>query len=115
MIRDDTQKLVDRLQERFDAVGCAMTASVAPQAYQVDFAAPGGGRPRIFRYRVKLTDATRVSMLELDEAEALLETVSGAAPQGWDAERVFAAVAAQGLAVDPIGATEPVEATDRPE
>lgn len=107
MIRDDAQKLVDRLQEHFDASGCAMTASVAPHAYQVDFAAPGGGRPRIFRYQVRLTDGQRMSLLDLDEAEGLLETVGQGAAQPWDADRLFAAVATQGLAVGPLEVAEP--------
>jgi hypothetical protein len=106
MIRDDAQKLVDRFQEHFDAGDCGITASVAPQTHQIDFAAPGGGRPRIFRYKVRLTDGRRISLLDLDEAEVLLGTLREGAGQVWGADRLFDAAAAQGLAVAPVEVAE---------
>ena len=98
MIRDDAENLAARLQEAFGGPGAGITATSAPSDTRVEFAPPGGARPHIIRYSIRIADATREAFLGLDDAESLL----GGLVPGWDPERVLAEVAARGFSVDDI-------------
>lgn len=105
MIRDEAQKLVDRFQEAFSAAGCPVQAAVEPIHYQVEFHAPGGGRPRIFRYKIKLSGEASQCLLDLDDAEVLLDSLPEP-PELSSPESFFAALAAGGMAVEPLPVAE---------
>lgn len=103
MIRDDAQQLVDQLQKLFDAAGSPLRASVDLEHHQVEFAPPGGAKPRIFRYRIQVAGATRRGVLDLDDAQAL--AASAEAGMTWEPNSVFAAMAALGAAIETIAET----------
>jgi len=87
VIRDEAEKLSLALQERLGSSG--LTCGVKPFAKEVEFNAPGGGRPRIVRYQIVVSGGGREAHLSLDEAEELLEAVGTDPP----AEQVFAQIA----------------------
>jgi predicted ArsR family transcriptional regulator len=64
---------------------------------RVEFNAPGGGRPTLVRYKIRIRDEARVGHLGLDEAEALLGDLDAA----WGPDRIFEEIAARGGALDP--------------
>ncbi|MGH2718611.1 MAG: hypothetical protein ACRDJU_08540 [Actinomycetota bacterium] len=88
MIRDEAIKLSEALQERLGAAS-GLTCAVEPVTKEIEFNAPGGGRPRLVRYRIVVSGEGREAHLSLDEAEQLLGSVGSDAP----VDRVFAAIA----------------------
>lgn len=98
MIRDDAEKLAARLQEAFGGPAAGITATSAPSDTRVEFAPPGGARPHIIRYSIRIADASREAFLDLDDAESLL----GGLADGWGPDQVLAEIAARGFAVDAI-------------
>ena len=98
MIRDDAAKLAADLQERFGGPDAAVTAESAPSDTRVEFAAPGGARPHIIRYFIRIAGAGNEAFLPLDDAEALLAELA----PGLTAEAILAAVAARGYPLEPI-------------
>lgn len=96
MIRDDAEKLAASLQAALgEASGVTATSSARDK--RVEFAAPGGGRPHIIRYSIRIADGSRATHLTLDDAEDFLPVVV----PGWGADAVFQALAARGFAVVP--------------
>lgn len=98
MIRDDAEKLAGRLQEAFGGPGAGITAASAPSDTRVEFAPPGGARPHIIRYRIRIADAYREAFLDLDDAESLLDGLVAS----WGPDQILAEVEARGFAVDAI-------------
>lgn len=90
MIRDEAEKLCERLVERFGAEG--LTATVAASDERIEFAAPGGGRPHIIRYKIRIAAGEREALVEMDDAEELLES-----PADWDVNALFAEISGRGL------------------
>ena len=99
MIRDEAEKLSTSLTERFAAQAPGVLAEVHAMSNRVEFAAPGGGRPTLVRYRIRIRDEERVGYLGLDEARALLDAVA----PGWGPDRIFEEIIARGGAVEPAG------------
>src|SRR2546430_2843450 len=102
MIRDEAEKISTRLQERLgqgSSGGSGVTAAVEVTSKRVEFAAPGGARPTVVRYKITLTGGGRGSRLGLDEAEALLD---GIRPD-WGAGRPFEGIPAPRLPVEAPG------------
>lgn len=99
MIRDEAEKLSAALQERFGAGGSGITTAVESQSTRVEFTAPGGARPHIIRYQIKVSGGGRVAHLDLDNAEALLSAVP-AVPAGEGPDRLFEQIVALGLSVE---------------
>ena len=97
MIRDDAEKLSIWLTERFAHQAPGVLAEVEALSNRVEFNAPGGGRPTLVRYKIRIRDDARVGHLGLDEAEALLGDLDAA----WGPDRIFEEIAARGGAVDP--------------
>jgi hypothetical protein len=111
VIRDEAEKLARLLTERFALQAPGVLAEVEAISNRIEFAAPGGGRPTLVRYRIRIRDETRVGHLGLDEAQGLLDALdTPSAPNapdipdvleaGWGPDRVFEEVAARGGAVD---------------
>lgn len=71
MIRDDAERLCERLRERFGAEG--LTAEVVASEERIEFAAPGGARPRIIRYKIRVAAGGREATVEIDDCEELLD------------------------------------------
>ncbi len=108
MIRDEAEKLSTSLTERFALRAPGVLAEVEAISNRIEFAAPGGGRPTLVRYRIRIRDEARVGHLGLDEAQALLDTLGNLdtpdAPDvpaaGWGPDRIFEEIAARGGVVD---------------
>lgn len=105
MIRDEAEKLSTLLTERFALQAPGVVAEVEVISNRIEFAAPGGGRPTLVRYRIRIRDEARVGHLGLDEAQALLDALdasdaSDASDAGWGSDRIFEEIAARGGAVD---------------
>ena len=102
MIRDEAEKLSMLLTERFALQVPGLLAEVEAISNRIEFAAPGGGRPTLVRYRIRIRDEARVGHLGLDEAQALLDAldVPDAPGPGWGPDRVFEEIAARGGVVD---------------
>ncbi len=108
MIRDEAEKLSTSLTERFALRAPGVLAEVEAISNRIEFAAPGGGRPTLVRYRIRIRDEARVGHLGLDEAEALLDALGSLdapdAPDvpaaGWGPDRIFEEIAARGGVVD---------------
>ena len=108
MIRDEAEKLSTSLTERFALRAPGVLAEVEAISNRIEFAAPGGGRPTLVRYRIRIRDQARVGHLGLDEAQALLDTLGSlGAPDapdvpaaGWGPDRIFEEIAARGGVVD---------------
>ena len=102
MIRDEAEKLSMLLTERFALQVPGLLAEVEAISNRIEFAAPGGGRPTLVRYRIRIRDEARVGHLGLDEAQALLDALDA----GWGPDRIFEEIAARGGAVTPATAAE---------
>lgn len=89
MIRDEAEKLSGALQEHLGS-SSGLHCAVRPVTKEVEFNAPGGGRPRLVRYQIVVSGGGREAQLSLDEAEELLGAVAADPP----AEQVFAQIAA---------------------
>lgn len=108
MIRDEAEKLARLLTERLTLQAPGVLAEVEAISNRIEFAAPGGGRPTLVRYRIRIRDEARVGHLGLDEAQGLLDVLDAPnapnAPDvpdaGWGPDRVFEEIAARGGAVD---------------
>jgi len=108
VIRDEAEKLSTSLTERFALRAPGVLAEVEAISNRIEFAAPGGGRPTLVRYRIRIRDEARVGHLGLDEAQALLDTLGSlGAPDapdvpaaGWGPDRIFEEIAARGGVVD---------------
>ena len=99
MIRDEAEKLSARLQERLaegSSGASGVTAAVEAQGKRIEFAAPGGARPMVIRYKITLTGGGLVARLGLDEAEALLDDIH----PDWSADRLFEEIRSRGLLVE---------------
>lgn len=88
MIRDEAERLSVALQKRFGS-SSGLSCAVEPLTKEVGFNAPGGGRPKIVRYRIVVSGGGREAHLTLGEAEELLHSVGNNAP----ADSVFAEIA----------------------
>ena len=97
MIRDEAEKLSTSLTERFALQAPGVLAEVEAMSNRVEFAAPGGGRPTLVRYRIRIRDEARVGHLGLDEAQGLLDALD----PGWGPERIFEEITARGGSVGP--------------
>ncbi len=102
MIRDEAEKLSTLLTERFALQAPGVLAEVEAISNRIEFAAPGGGRPTLVRYRIRIRDEARVGYLGLDEARALLDALDAldAPDAGWGPDRIFEEIAARGGVVD---------------
>ena len=111
MIRDEAEKLARSLTERLAVQAPGVLAEVEAISNRIEFAAPGGGRPTLVRYRIRIRDQARVGHLSLDEAQGLLDAldaptaldasrVPDASGAGWGPDRVFEEIAARGGPVD---------------
>lgn len=96
MIRDEAEKLARLLSERLALQVPGVLAEVEVISNRIEFAAPGGARPTLVRYRIRIRDEARVGHLGLDEAQGLLDALDA----GWGPDRVFEEIAARGGAVD---------------
>ena len=99
MIRDEAEKISTRLQERLgqgSSGGSGVTAAVEATSKRIEFAAPGGARPTVVRYKITLTGGGLVARLGLDEAEALLDDIE----PDWSADRLFREIRSRGLPVE---------------
>jgi len=102
MIRDDAERITIKLQERLahcPAKASGVTAAVEVESKRVAFAAPGGARPTFVRYKIKIADAGRVALLELDDAEGLAAEIG----PDWGADRLFDEIRSRGAAVEVPG------------
>jgi hypothetical protein len=97
MIRDDAEKLSTLLTERLAHQAPGVLAEVEALSNRIEFNAPGGGRPTLVRYKIRIRDEARVGHLGLDEAQALLDDLD----PGWGPDRIFEEIAARGGAVEP--------------
>src|SRR2546429_2619985 len=96
MIRDEAEKISTRLQERLahcSSGASGVTAAVEATSKRVEFAAPGGARPTVVRYKITLTGGGLVARLGLDEAEALMDEND----PGWTAHPFFEEIRSRGL------------------
>ncbi|MGH8900191.1 MAG: hypothetical protein ACRDYA_00545 [Egibacteraceae bacterium] len=99
MLQTDAQRIATAIEERINegrSAGQTVTATVETHSQRPTFAAPGGGRPVFIRYQVQVTDGARVAMLDLDQAETLLEDIE----PDWDTDRLFDAIRSRGLPVE---------------
>jgi hypothetical protein len=104
VIRDEAEKLSTLLTERLALRAPGVVAEVEAISNRIEFHAPGGARPTLVRYRIRIRDEARVGHLGLDEAQALLDTLDApdgpdASGAGWGPDRVFEEVTARGGAV----------------
>jgi hypothetical protein len=94
MLDADARRIADAIQERS---GGAVTATVGSNSTTPEGRPlPGGAQPTIVRYWIDVDDGTRRARLELGDANAVLDELT----EGCDADRVFAAVTARGIAVE---------------
>ena len=95
MIRDEAAKLATLLTEHFALQAPGVLAEVEALGSRIEFNAPGGGRPTLFRYRIRIRDEARVCRLGLDEAQDLLDALD-ADDAGWGPDRIFEEITARG-------------------
>jgi len=105
VIRDEAEKLARLLTERLALQAPGVLAEVEAISNRIEFAAPGGARPTLVRYRIRIRDEARVGHLGLDEAQGLLDALDApnaaeSPAAGWGPDRVFEEIAARGGAVD---------------
>jgi hypothetical protein len=105
VIRDEAEKLSTLLTERFALQAPGVLAEVEAISNRIEFAAPGGGRPTLVRYKILIRDEARACHLSLDDAEALLGDLDAA----WGPDRIFEEIAARGGVVERIEPAEPAE------
>jgi hypothetical protein len=99
MLQTDAQKLAAAIEERMntgDPTGHTITAKIKTHQQQPKFTAPGGGRPTFITYQIQVADETRVAVLDLDQAGALLDDIE----PDWDSDRLFDAIRSRGLPVE---------------
>jgi hypothetical protein len=99
VIRDEAEKLARLLTDRLALQAPGVRAEVEAISNRIEFAAPGGGRPTLVRYRIRIRDEARVGHLGLDEAQGLLDALH-ASGAGWGPDRIFEEIAARGGDVD---------------
>lgn len=92
MLVDDANRIAAAIAERAGQDVGARVHFEQKTPQSVPF---GAGRPLFISYFVKIEDATRVAILGLDEAQAVLDQME----PGWDAERIFEAVRGQNVEV----------------
>jgi len=92
VIRDEAAKLSTLLTERFAVQAPGVLAEVEALSSRTEFNAPGGGRPTLVRYKIRIQDEARVGHLGLDEARDLLDALDA----GWGPDRIFEEIAARG-------------------
>lgn len=97
LLRDQARKIAEAIDERAntDAADKAVTVSVATNETRPGGVPAGAGRPTFIRYRIEISDGTRLASLDLGQAEALL----GSLDEGCGAGPVFDAVRSQGVPV----------------
>ncbi|MCW2631382.1 MAG: hypothetical protein JWR88_344 [Pseudonocardia sp.] len=99
MLVDDANRLADEITERA-STGAAAEQGVAAKVH-VDQMKPssvprGAGRPTFTRYFVQVEDATRIAMLDLDTAGALIDDFE----PSWDADQIFDAIRSRDIPVE---------------
>jgi hypothetical protein len=102
MFEGKAKKLAAAIEERMKrpAPGAlAITAEVEVHARRPDSTAPGAGPVTFTWYEIRISDGERVAGLEVDEAGALLDDID----EGWDADRLFAAIESLGVPVETGG------------
>jgi hypothetical protein len=77
--------------------GREITVEMEVHARSPEKTAPGAGPVTFVWYEIRISDGERVAGLEVDEASALLGDID----DSWDADRLFSAIEALGIPVDP--------------
>jgi hypothetical protein len=99
MLQTDAQRIataIEACMNKDRPTGEGITATVEAQSQRSGFAAPGGGRPTFTWYQVKIADRARVALLDLEQANTLLDDIQ----PDWDPDRLFDAIRSRGLPVE---------------
>lgn len=98
MLVDDANRMAAEITERASvgaAAGQGIKAKIHVDQKSPDSVPRGAGRPVFMRYFVKVEDTTRVALLDLDVAGALLDELQSS----WDADQIFEAIRSRDVAV----------------
>lgn len=101
MFEGKARRVAADIEERMKGAssgGTPVRAEVQVHARRPESTAPGAGPVTFTWYEIRISDGTRVAGLEVEEAGALLGEIG----EGWDAERLFAAIESLGVPVEPV-------------
>lgn len=104
MFDGKANKAAETLAERVNSQatgGPQITTSVKVHSRQPAKTAPGAGPVKFIWYEVVVSDGTRQVGLDVEDVKDLLEDMG----EGWDADRLFAAIDEGGLALEPEDGT----------
>jgi hypothetical protein len=99
MLETDAHRIAAAIEERVNteaAIGPTVTARVETDRTAPNATLPGAGRPTFIRYRIQISDGTRVAMLNVDQAARLLADIE----PDWDLDRLFDAIRSRGVRIE---------------
>lgn len=97
MLADDARSIAAAIGERLTVGACrGVTATVKAEQMSPKTIPAGAGRPTFTNYYIKIEDGTRMAVLTLGQAAALLDEVE---PE-WDPDRLFEAIRALSVLVE---------------
>lgn len=101
MLETDARRIAAEIEQRFGAgapgtTTPGVTVKVASDRTLPNVIPAGAGRPAFIRYHIQIDDGTRVAVLDLDQAAALLDDVE----PGCGPDRLFDAIRSRGGRVE---------------
>jgi len=111
MLDNDARRIAAAIEDGVNtgtATGQEVKATVEADRWQASSSAPGANRPTFITYKIQIRDDTRVAVLDLAHATALLDDIE----PGWDPDRLFDAIRSRNVPVEdyvPVEDNVPVE------
>lgn len=100
MLSSDADRIATALQDEVgEEATSGISVTVKAERSQPKSTAPGAGRPTFARYYIRVTDGSREALLDLGQAETLLDDIEVNA----DADSVFEAIRSHDVPVEAGG------------
>ena len=99
MLENDARRVAAAIEDGVNAgtaTGQGVKATVDADRWQASTTAPGASRPTFTTYKIQVNDGTRVAILDLGQATALLDDME----PGWDPDRLFDAIRSRNVPVE---------------
>jgi len=97
MLVDDAREIAAAIEERLSASACqGVKATVKSEQMSPKTVPAGAGRPVLTNYFIQIDDGTRLAVLNLGQADGLLDEIE----QEWNSDRLFEAIRALGVPVE---------------
>ncbi|MGH8909753.1 MAG: hypothetical protein ACRD0K_25490 [Egibacteraceae bacterium] len=98
MLETDARRIAAAIEERMTIGDAGEAAEVTVETDRTvpNVVPAGAGRPVFIRYYIQISDATRVAILNLDEAAAVLDELE----PDCTPDRLFEAVGAHGVRIE---------------